>query len=529
MKDGLGRTEVPTRACFVGNGGLRRVYPRNFVSDLMSRTVYRFGYDCVERDKTIYDIRRFLNESIIPPNTPLQVPLQDSDPKHGKLLVSAFLTHLQSLAEAFFEQNITSTVITIPAYLSDSDVNRDTLREIHTQASPYASPKPLVLPNQSPLKILRVLAAPTASLFPYGLYDASYYGDIHILAINVGASLEISAILLEDNVSERLSTIHTEDIGGDAFDRRLAEHLELEFGKASHGGMHEWMWHRKWNLTLEQKTMLKEMAERTKLALFSHAAPSEEEGVRVSFTELGDESSTVVTREIFHELNKDLYWRIVDRTMEALRKAAVQVGKPGVLDVSRIVLTGRSSYLSPIRELLWTAFPNATILSGANSDATVVVGTALHAGRAFSAYVGPLIGCCDDITPMDLMLSYDDEERLLVLIPRNSIIPTTRTRRVNVTTEAREMKIYTGYSRTAGVHGSIILGSIPIPPAPDSEEVEVKVEVSSEAEIFITLTGSETKFNYTYPRPRELWSDEAITQFIDEAEEYDRREGEEPW
>ncbi|KAI3599190.1 hypothetical protein WG66_013414 [Moniliophthora roreri] len=119
---------------------------------------------------------------------------QNSSTTPGIWLVSAFMAHLRSLAEAYFNQTITSAVITVPAYILDSEAHHNTLQDIYTHSSPYASPKPFISPNQNPLKILHIFATPNVS-FSSDLYDIS--SETHILTINVGASLEVSTIRLE--------------------------------------------------------------------------------------------------------------------------------------------------------------------------------------------------------------------------------------------------------------------------------------------------------------------------------------------
>ncbi|KAK7031101.1 hypothetical protein VNI00_013706 [Paramarasmius palmivorus] len=508
MKDELGRTEVPTRACY----------------DEDAKAELRFGYDCVDQEKTVYDVRRYLDDTGLFQTHSEQKPLRNfyADPNY---LFSAFLKHLQSRAETYFNQTINGAIIVVPADIADA--RREFLRNFETHA-----PRTYFrFGAQRPLRIYRSLAAPVASLHTHNLFEASDKEDINVLTVDIGATFEVSAILLEDGVAERLATIRSQEIGGDAFDQRLAQYLEVEYGKSSHGGLHEWMWHRKWNLTGEQKDLMKDTAEKAKVALFPYESFKDvlDEGVQVSFADFGPatdsglELSTLVTKQIFYEVNKDLFWHIVDLAMQTLREAAVYRDIPGVLDVSQIVLTGGSSHLAPIREYLSMAFPNATILIDSRPDSLTIRGTAIHAAIAYGdPGPGPLLGCCDDITPMDIMFALGTKDALEVLIPKHYIIPTSgkRTLSLDGDTQIDEMRIYAGYSRTAGAPGSVLLGSIPIPS--NMAEMEVKAEVDPEGKILVDIMGTETRSSYTFPIALDLWSDVEITAFIDKAVEHDR-------
>uniref|UniRef100_A0A0W0F2S4 Uncharacterized protein n=2 Tax=Moniliophthora roreri TaxID=221103 RepID=A0A0W0F2S4_MONRR len=144
-----------------------------------------------------YNLHQLLDGSISIQTTSKivrQLLPQNSSTTPGIWLVSAFMAHLRSLAEAYFNQTITSAVITVPAYILDSEAHHNTLQDIYTHSSPYASPKPFISPNQNPLKILHIFATPNVS-FSSDLYDIS--SETHILTINVGASLEVSTIRLE--------------------------------------------------------------------------------------------------------------------------------------------------------------------------------------------------------------------------------------------------------------------------------------------------------------------------------------------
>jgi hypothetical protein len=75
------------------------------------------------------------------------------------------------------------------------------------------------------------------------------------------------------------------------------------------------------------------------------------------------------------------------------------------------------------------AFPNASILIDSRPDTVTIRGTAIHAAMAYGdPGPGPLLGCCDDITPMDITVALGTKDELQVLIPRHYIIPTNRKR-----------------------------------------------------------------------------------------------------
>ncbi|EEB87386.1 hypothetical protein MPER_15273, partial [Moniliophthora perniciosa FA553] len=152
-----------------------------------------------------------------------------------------------------------------------------------------------------------------------------------------------------------------------------------------------------------------------------------------------------------------------------------------------IVLTGGSSHLRSIEELLRTAFLNVTISFAAEPDTAVVIDAALKAARDFS--VPPGSRCC--ITYTDILFTFGAEAKLQVVIPKyhNTILPMTWLWRVNGTEAGKSLNVYLGYNQTWGSPGAFPVGSVLVPPTPNSE-VEVKADLSSNGNLDIDISGA---------------------------------------
>ncbi|WP_223644659.1 Fe-S protein assembly chaperone HscA [Corallococcus sp. EGB] len=124
------------------------------------------------------------------------------------------LRALKRRAEAHFSGKVEQAVITVPAYFDDAQ------RQATRDAGKLAG-----------LEVLRLLNEPTAAALAYGL-DKGSQGMFAVYDLG-GGTFDISILKLEDGVFEVKSTGGDSALGGDDFDRAIAQHVLQAMGVAS--------------------------------------------------------------------------------------------------------------------------------------------------------------------------------------------------------------------------------------------------------------------------------------------------------
>ena len=119
---------------------------------------------------------------------------------------SEILKVLAQQASNALGYDVTKAVITVPAYFDD------TQRQATRQAGRLAG-----------LDVMRLLNEPTAAALAYGL-DKQTEGRFAVFDLG-GGTFDISILNLVDGVFEVMSTGGDSQLGGDDFDRTVAEHL----------------------------------------------------------------------------------------------------------------------------------------------------------------------------------------------------------------------------------------------------------------------------------------------------------------
>ncbi len=335
---------------------------------------------------TIRSVKRFMGKSPTDPETKrlgsycfapsekvVRFEVAGGQPVTPVEVSGEILRALKRRAESYFAGKVEQAVITVPAYFDDAQ------RQATKDAGRLAG-----------LEVLRLLNEPTAAALAYGL-DKGSQGTFAVYDLG-GGTFDISILKLVDGVFEVKSTGGDSALGGDDFDRLVAERALKAFG-------------------IDKPTP-------AQVAELLHAARAAKETLstqdRVALEALG--KSFALTRAELDEWILPL----LQKTGLACRRAMKDAGvKPGEID--GVVLVGGSTRVPAVRRYV-AELMGKEPLADIDPDQVVALGAAVQADLLTNADRQDEVLLLD-VIPLSLGLETMGgvAEKL---IPRNSTIPT---------------------------------------------------------------------------------------------------------
>ena len=333
--------------------------------------------------------------------------------------ISAFiLKALKERAARALGDDVRKAVITVPAYFTDAQ------RQATREAGQVAG-----------LEVVRIINEPTAAALSY---ESRSKESRRILVYDLGGgTFDVSVVAIEEGVVEVLASTGDNHLGGDDFDRILAErldaHVETELGI---DGARE-------NRLLQAR--LRRASEEAKIALSSQPYARVEEDHIATVDGEPKHLSCELNRADFEQDLEEL----LARTMQSVTKALDDAGvRPSQLD--RILMVGGSTRIPRIARLLAERLgqePHGEV----DPELCVALGAAVQAGIEMGQDMQSVLV---DITPYTFGTSTLGElhgqpyaHQFVPLIRRNTKLPATRTEAFFTVTEeqeAVEVKVYQG-------------------------------------------------------------------------------------
>ncbi|KAM3693881.1 hypothetical protein ACJW31_07G018300 [Castanea mollissima] len=358
-------------------------------------------------------------------------------PFSAEKIPSMVLRMMREIAEAYLGTTVKNAVVAVPAYFNDSQ------RKATMDAGGLAD-----------LNVLRIINEPTAAAIAYGLDRMeSSIDKKNVLIFDLGGgTTDISLISIEKKgVFEVKAVAGDTHLGGEDFDNIMVKHFVNIF-KRQH----------KVDISENSKALrkLKNACEKAKKNLSSAMDTT----IDVDSLCNGIDFISTITRAKFEELNMDLFMKCIHIVERCLTDA--KLDRSCVHDV---VVTGGSSRIPMVQQLLQEFFNGKELCKRINPDEAVAYGAAVRAAILTGMGNQKLQDIVLlDVTPLSLGIEVRGSD-MLVVIPRNTPIPTKKeidtTLRDNQTSML--FSVYEGERCRAGDNnllGQFELSGIPLAP-----------------------------------------------------------------
>ena len=260
-------------------------------------------------------------------------------------ILAQLLHQLVEDASNYLGEQVNRAVLTVPAYFNDFQ------RRAIKNAAEIAG-----------IEVLRILNESTAASLACGLDKKN--NEIILVFDLGGGTFDVSILEVGDGVFEVLATCGNACLGGQEFDRRIAEHIAAEFQKTSGIDLHQdWQVWQRLLIAAEKAKIELSSVTQTEIHLPLSAATQDD----IKHLDM------ILTRAKFEELCSDLIDRLRISVENALHEAKISKD-----EIDEIILVGGSSQIPAIRDLVRHLLGKEPKQSS-NPDKIVALGAAIQA------------------------------------------------------------------------------------------------------------------------------------------------------
>lgn len=384
-----------------------------FVGDVAKRQAL------INPDQTLHSIKRFIGKRYKEAAKETgMVNFNVSESKSGECgfsvngriysppeISAIVLQKLKKSAEEFLGEPVTEAIITVPAHFTDRQ--RQATKDAGTIAG---------------LNVLRIINEPTAAALAY-LHDRKKSSTIAVYDFG-GGTFDISIVQVDRDLGEVRSTRGNNTLGGNDIDKVVVDWL-LEQFRMEH------------NIDLRGEKVARQRmldaAEKAKLEL----STALETDIHLPFLMADQQGPKHLQCTLRRPQFEAMIQPLLDQTIVECRKALADA-RMGVDGIDEVILVGGSSRIPKVKEMVRDLFrrpPNQSF----NPDEVVAIGAAIQGGILEGEVRSVTLL---DVTSLSLGIEVEGR-RFATLIPKNTVIPTQRTRMVStVIDNQRSVKIH---------------------------------------------------------------------------------------
>ncbi len=373
----------------IGNSAKNQITrnPENTIYDAKRLIGRNFSDEIVQKDKKFWPFKLKANKKDKPV---ISVKIKGEEKGFFPEQISALiLKQLKKDAEDYLGKEVKNAVITVPAYFNNSQ------RQSTIDAGRIAG-----------LNVIRTINEPTAAAIAYGLENKSNEKRKVLIFDFGGGTFDITIIDIKNNEFDVITSQGDSHLGGEDIDTKISEYCLENFKKKT--GI---------EISSKNQKALKRL--KSQCIEAKHLLSMAEES-NITIEGLSEEIdlNETINREQFNEICNEIFEKCINMVMKTIKDANLTES-----DIDKVVLTGGSSKIPKIQEMLGNIFGKNKLCKTINPDEAIALGASIFAyqinNNKIENFEELIIA---DIVPHALGVKIDGD-LMDIIIPKNTKIP----------------------------------------------------------------------------------------------------------